>query len=129
MTKYRAIQSFPIPHPNNPKRQVLVRGGDEVELPNDLVGEHAIGVTVERLDDEGNPVAADEQDSGSDSVVELPERPSNGATKVEWRDYLDRLAAVTDPEMDSPLVVPADATRDQMIQIGDQRVNDWNAEG
>lgn len=122
MAKYRAIQSFPLPHPNNPKRQVLVRGGDEVELSDDQVGQHAIGVSIAPLNDDGTPVV-----EPNDAVeVELPARPSNGATKAEWRTYLEQLAQVTDPEMEQPLQVPENATRDEMIQIGDQRVTEWN---
>lgn len=60
--------------------------------------------------------------------TELPTRPSNGASKDAWRSYLEQLKAVTDPEMDEPLEIPADATRDQMIAIGDQRVAEWNEE-
>jgi hypothetical protein len=57
--------------------------------------------------------------------VELPERPSNGASKDVWRAYLVELNNATRDEL-GELDVPADATRDQMIALGDTRIAEWN---
>lgn len=123
MARYKALQSFPIQHPNNPKRGLLVRAGEEVELADDLVADHAIGVTIERIDkDPAEPV------DGPDAVVELPARPSNGGTKEAWLAYLNELEKVTADEL-GPLSIPEGAKRDDLIIIGDDRVAEWKDEG
>jgi hypothetical protein len=108
----------------------MVRAGTALELEGDVLDSFLRSGAVKRTDEveetaEGAPSAVEPTER---SEVELPVRPSNGATKVEWRSYLEQLKAVTDPEMDEDLEIPADATRDQMIVIGDQRVADWNQE-
>lgn len=130
MSKYKVKTALSLaPDPKKPSRTRLVRAGTEVELTDEQAADlREKGVLVE-----------DEEDGAGDEVVpaagevdrsetELPTRPSNGGTKVEWRAYLEQLKAVTDPEMDESLEIPADATRDQMIEIGDKRVADWNEE-
>lgn len=119
MAKYRALQAFPIEHPGNPKRQLLVRAGDEVELADDDVAEHAIGVSIERIDQDS--------DAAEPAAVELPVRPSNGGTKEAWLAYLSELERVTADEL-GPLSIPEGARRDDLIVIGDERVAEWKDE-
>ena len=125
MTKYRtktalSLQTDP---DKKPWRTRLVLADREVELED--------GEFTQSLINRGAIVSADQDESTGGQTdetepVELPTRPSNGATKAEWRAYLDQLKAKTDPEMAEPLVVPDNATRDEMIQIGDARVAEWN---
>jgi len=122
MAKYKARQSFPMPHPQNPKRQILVRGGDVVDLPDDFVDGGVESGVLQRLDEDGQPAQVAEA-----TETELPPRPSNGATKVEWRAYLVQLNEVTREDLDDDLVIPDNATRDEMIAIGDTRVAEWNS--
>lgn len=122
MTRYRALQAFPLQHPGNPKRQILIRSGQEVELSDDQVGKHAIGVSITPVDESGE-LAREEPEA----PVELPSRPSNNATKDTWRSYLVALNNATREDLDSDLEVPDNATRDEMIALGDARVAEWNA--
>lgn len=118
MAKYKALQSFPMAHPQNPKRQILVRGGDEVELDDEFVDGGIENGVLQSLDEQPEEAEAEEAEPV------LPDRPSNGATKDTWRAYLAQLGGVT-AEL-GPLEVPDNATRDEMIAIGDKRVADWN---
>ena len=125
--KYKVKTALSLaPDPKKPLRTVLYRAGSEVELTD----EQAADLRERGLLDEGDEEeAADATAEPVDRTeTELPVRPSNGGTKAEWRTYLEQLKAVTDPEMDEDLVIPDDATRDQMIAIGDKRVADWNEE-
>jgi hypothetical protein len=124
MAKYKALQSFPMSHPDNPKRQVLVRGGDVIELDDDFVQGGVEAGTLEPLDQ-----PEDGSNDEGDEDIELPTRPSNGGTKEAWRAYLAELSKVTSENSDlEPLQVPDTATRDEMIAIGDARVAEWNEE-
>lgn len=128
MAKYRLKTSASVVlGPKRPNRTKLVRAGDEVELTDEQAeGFRKAGVLVEDDDEEGVPAGSGDPDVPPPGQTDLPVRPSNGGTKVEWRTYLEQLKAVTDPEMDEPLEIPADANRDQMIAIGDARVAEWN---
>lgn len=83
------------------------------------------GTTTPPGSTEGTP---DEEETPEPEEIELPQRPSNGASKDAWRTYLGELNAVTRDEL-GELEVPADANRDRMIEIGDARVAAWNEEG
>lgn len=113
-----AVTALSLPT-SKPTRSRLVRAGTELELE---------GETLERLRDLGAVKPADEADDEDTDVVEeveLPDRPSNGASKETWRSYLVELEEATEELGD--LEIPDDATRDTMIQIGDARVAEWNA--
>lgn len=156
MGKYRAKTALSLASdPKKPLRTRLVRAGEEVELTDEQAQSlREAGVLVEDEDakDDGSTVAtgaagpdtsgatttvasdADDLDTGNEgdgsaesTAVDLPDRPSNGASKDTWRAYLDKLSAATADEL-GPLEVPADATRDQMIQIGDERVAEYQDE-
>lgn len=120
MAQYEAVTSVYEAHG---KKQRLRRPGTLVEVSDEDV-ERLLELGA--IKKPGQNEADEPDDSGADEPVELPARPSNGAPKAEWVAYLQQLKAVTDPEMEEPLEVPADATRDQMIQIGDARVTAWN---
>lgn len=124
--KYRVKTALSIVlNPKKPNRTVLVRAGDEVELTDEQAqGLREQGLLVE--DDEATAEESTAPESAAREEVTLPERPSNGASKDTWRTYLEQLKAATDPEMEEPLEIPADANRDQMIAIGDARVAEWN---
>lgn len=108
--------------PKKPNKTRLVRAGTEVELTDEQAqGLRDAGALIE--DESGEDASAQEAESAE---VTLPERPNNGASKDNWRTYLEQLNAVTRDEL-GDLSIPADATRDQMIQIGDERVAEWDA--
>lgn len=123
MPKYltKTALSVQVDPKNKPHKTKLVYAGTEIEMDDSEF--------TRSLVDRGGLVPTDEADreaTDETSTVELPVRPSNGAPKTEWRTYLERLATVTDPEMTDPLVIPDNASRDDMIRIGDQRVAEWN---
>src|SRR5690349_11505579 len=118
MAKYEAVHS--VYEPQKKGRPRLRRPGTLVEVSGDDA-ERLLELGAVRQPNEGS----EENDATAAEEVELPVRPANSATKAEWRTYLEALSAVTSSEME-PLVIPDDATRDQMIQIGDQRVAEWN---
>lgn len=115
--KIKLINAMTLPHPNNPKRSILHKAGETVDV-SDEIGQRAIDLKAAKK--------ADEDEEGEpEAEVELPERPSNGATKEAWSAYLQALEVATLAEL-GPLNVPADAKRDDMIAIGDARVAEWN---
>jgi hypothetical protein len=124
--RIKLINSLSLPHPANEKRTVLHRGGEVLETGDQISAEIARRAVemnaAQEVDANGDPV----DDSGTDEDVELPARPNNGATKDTWRNYLAELNSATEGVL-GPLVVPDNATRDDMIAIGDNRVAEWNA--
>ena len=74
MAKYRALQAFPIGHPGNPKRQLLVRAGDEVELADGDVAEHAIGVSIERIDQDSGAAEPAADDVAVEDILNTTPR-------------------------------------------------------
>lgn len=76
----------------------------------------------------GTSPVSDPDDATARGEVTLPERPSNGASTETWRAYLTELSAATEEELGSPIEVPANAKRDDMIVIGDARLAEWNEE-
>jgi hypothetical protein len=118
MPKYEAVTSV---YETVRKTQHVRRPGTVVELTEEDAERLLAVGAVKELGDEDV-----EADDTTDEDVELPARPSNSGTKEEWRAYLVQLEAVTTDEL-GPLDVPADAKRDDMIRIGDQRVATWNS--
>lgn len=119
--RVKLVNAIPVRNKDNPNRVIVRRADEIVDLP-DEIGKRAVSMGAAKpVDDDGN-VIEDEPEEGED--VELPERPSNGATKDTWRAYLGQLGAVTS-EL-GPLEVPESASRDEMIALGDKRVADWN---
>jgi hypothetical protein len=115
--KYEAVTSV---YETVKNTQHVRRPGTVIEL-SDEDAKRLVEIGAVKLPS-GDPSAPDPEPS---EPVELPARPSNGAAKAEWAAYLVKLDEVTRDEL-GPLDVPADATRDQMIQIGDTRVAEWN---
>lgn len=122
--KVKLIRTVPMDNDANPPKEVLLRPGEVHDLDDELAQRMVDLGAAEAVDEDGEEIPGE---SGGEDV-QLPQRPSNGAAKDTWRAYLTELARVTDPEMDAPLVVPEDATRDQMVAIGDQRVKDFEEE-
>lgn len=129
--RVKLINSLSLPHPHSKKRTVLHRGGEVLEtgevFPEEIARRAIEMGAAQEVDENDEPV----QDSGTSNReasadVDLPARPSNGAAKDVWRGYLAELDRVTRETLD-PLVVPDNATRDEMIAIGDTRVAEWNA--
>lgn len=123
MPTYETVTAVGL-HSKKAHHSRMVRAGERIELSEEDAERLLELGAIKEADDDGDEVSS--ADDSEETPVELPERPSNGATKDAWRTYLAQLAAATDPEMDEPLSVPDDATRDQMIQIGDARVAAWN---
>ena len=156
MAKYMLINTLSLPHPRNKKRTVLHRGGSVVDLPNEVAERGLELGAVRKLTDEEREQYAEEtstneadttevleksdgltasgggENKGDDATtrdeVTLPERPSNGASTETWRAYLTELSAATEEELGSPIEIPANAKRDDMIVIGDARLAEWNEE-
>jgi len=120
--RLRMIHTVPVEHPNNKNKLLMLRGGEEHEIGNDLAQRMLDYGAAERVEEDD---AAEDPEAVPRDELDLPERPSNGATKDAWRDYLGKLNEATKAEF-GELEVPADATRDAMIAIGDARVTEWN---
>lgn len=116
MAKYRAVTSV---YETVKKTQHVRRPGTVIDLP-DEDAERLLELGAIEPDTDEEPDA----DVEEPEAVELPERPSNGATKEAWRTYLAALNTATKGEL-GDLQVPDDATRDQLIAIGDARVAEW----
>jgi hypothetical protein len=122
------------PDSKKPWKTRLIRAGQEVELSGEVAESliergGLVDPNADKKDEDVAPAAtgrvADPDNPDPRDDVVLPERPSNGASTDSWRTYADELNRVTSTEMD-PMEIPADAKRDQLIAVTDQRVKDWN---
>lgn len=119
--KVLLVNTLKVPHPNNPDRDQVLRGGRVHEVPDDIAQRALESGAAKEVDQDTEPGETVEQVAAS---VELPQRPSNSATKDAWYDYLDALEEAT-PDL-GVLEVADDAKRDDLIAIGDRRVAAWN---
>jgi hypothetical protein len=117
MGKYVAVHTV---YETKNKTDFVRRPGTEIEMPDEDAKRLLELGAIKRPGDED----AAEQDVNPQDV-QLPARPSNGATKETWQGYLDALEKVTESEL-GKLDVPKDAKRDELIVIGDTRVAQWN---
>lgn len=123
--KVKLINTLKVPHPKNPNKDIVLRGGQVHEI-DDEIAQRAIDLgSAEAYDGDAEPGQVPPEDQVG--PADLPPRPSNGATKEEWRAYLVALEAATRDVL-GDLSVPDDAKRDDMIALGDARVADYNAE-
>lgn len=112
MAKYETVTRV---YETKNKTDYLREPGTEIEV-SDEDAERLLKLgAIKRIGESADEVSAEEDD------LVLPARPSNGASKEVWRKYLTTLDEATKDELD-PLEVPDDATRDQMIAIGDARL-------
>jgi hypothetical protein len=107
MSKYIAVHAVYVPNPNFPdksEKDILALPGTEVELSDELAKPH-LKVGALRSADE-QPAEVPE----SEPPAPVPDRPSNNASKDEWRAYATALG-IDD--------LPADAKRDEIIAAVD----------
>lgn len=124
-TKYVALQALSMTHPGNPKRSLLIKAGQVASLTDEEAKRCLRRGIIRELTDEergdeepvtgalvGDPHPGE---TGPVDVVEWPARPSNGAAKDAWLQYIDELEDAVDEEIE----VPEDAKRDDLIRIAD----------
>lgn len=119
MAQYVAVNA--VYEPREKGRAILRRAGQTVELSGEAA-EHLLdrGAVRDPEDSDGDETSIEDFE-----VVDLPKRPANSASGADWRAYLAELDQVTREEC-GPLEVPEDAKRDDLIALGDARVQKWN---